>query len=243
MARGKRKTKSKQKPSKTARRGSSPRITASQTPQQFNAALDYVKHNQLKTGLIGALVIIVLLLAFPLRFLVIAATVNGQPIYSWQYLNQLNKSAGSQVINQLVSEKLIEQEIAKQGVQVTQAEVDAQIAQIESQFGEESGGLGAVLSAQGLTREQFEKQIRLNLGLEKLVKGTIEISPEDVQKELSDNAELYAELSELDAATTAAENLRSDRMQEEFQTWFQQIREQANLKINIPLPTPPELGL
>ncbi|MBI2009754.1 MAG: SurA N-terminal domain-containing protein [Candidatus Chisholmbacteria bacterium] len=226
-----------------SRRSSNVLAATTKNPESLQFSLDYVKKHQLKSGLIGALVIIALLLAFPLRFLVVSASVNGQPIYSWQYLSQLNKSAGSQTINQLISQKLIEQEIQKQGVQVTQAEIDAQMAQIESQFGEEGGGLDTVLAAQGLTRAQFTDQIRLNLGLEKLIKGTIQVTPEEIQAELTKNAELYESLSEADSATTAAENLRNDKMQAEFQTWFQKIKAEANIKINLPLPASPDLGV
>lgn len=196
----------------------------------LQSELSLIKNYPVAAGASLLGLIIALLLAFPFRSLVVPAIVNGKPIFSWKYVNELHKTAGQQVLDRMISEILVEQEVAKQGIQVTQDEINQQISQIEEQFGEESGGLETVLSLQGLTRDEFVKQLRLNLSLEKLVKGTIEISEEDIAEELTTNAEIYQDLSEIDAATTAAENLRSGRLQDSFQGWFQDIRNNANIK-------------
>jgi foldase protein PrsA len=198
--------------------------------KEYKKAVKYISKNQLKSSLITTGVVLLLLLAFPLRFLVVPATVNGQPIFSWNYLSKLHQTSGNQVLDQLISEKLVQQEVKNQGIQVTQAEIDSQIAEIESQFGTESGGLESVLALQGLTRDEFIKQLRLNLSLEKLVKGNIQVTDEEISAELAGNASLYQELSELDAATSAAEAIRSTKLQGEFQTWFQGVKASAIIK-------------
>lgn len=186
--------------------------------------------DKLKPILFGAFVFIVLLLAFPFRYLVVPATVNGEPIFSWQYIKALHKTAGTQVLDRLVSEKLVEQEIAKYGIVATEEEVNHQIKQIESQFGTESGSLDSILALQGLSRDDFLKELRLNIALEKLIKNNIKVTEDEVQEELTKNAEIYKELSEVEAATTAAENLRNDKIQQEFPTWFQEVRSKSNIK-------------
>lgn len=218
---------------KTSTRKSNAATKKNQLASSFELiaqAQKFVNENKILTGIGAVVLTIVLLLAFPFRFLIVPAIVNGQPIFSWQYVSTLHKNSGQQVLNQIISEKLVEQEIAKQGIQVTQAEIDEQISQIEEQFGEEAGGLDALLALQGLSRDEFVKQLRLNTALEKIVKGTIEISEEEVAEELTTNTELYQDLAEVDAATTAAENIRNNRLQEAFQGWFQGIRETANIQ-------------
>lgn len=175
----------------------------------------------------GALAL--LLLAFPLRFLVVPAVVNGKPIFSWTYVLALHRKAGQQILTQLINDALIEQEIAKNQIQVPQTEIDSQIAEIETNVGTESGGLEALLAFQGLTRDEFVRQLRLNLAIEKLVKSQITVTDEEVAKELATNPKTYQGLTEQDAATTAAENIRQNRLQDAFTTWFQDIRTKAKI--------------
>ena len=232
MAARKKSTRAKSKPQKPSRKAASDSLSV-----QIQNILKLAKKNKLYTGIVAVAVILLLLLAFPLRFLLIPAIVNGTPIYSWQYVSELHKSAGNQIINQLISEKLVEQEIAKYQIQVTQLEIDQQVAQLEAQLKETGGSLEAVLALQGMTRDEFIEQLRLNIALERLVKNTIEVSEEDVQTELTENAAEYAELTEQDAATTAAENIRNNRLQESFQAWFNQVRENSSIKNFIPSTT------
>jgi len=221
----------------TPRKKTTPKSTDYQWVQ---TSLKYAQKSPTKTTLLGAAAVILILLAFPFRFLVVPAMVNGQPIFSWQYISKLHETSGPQILDQLISEKLVEQEIKKQGIQVTDAEINEQITQIETQFGEESGGLDSILALQGLTRSEFEKQLRLNISLEKLVKGNIEVTPEQIDAEISQNPDAYVDLSEVDAATSAAETVRNNRLQEAFQAWFQQVRLNANIK-NSFAPSPPPL--
>lgn len=189
----------------------------------------FVLKNRAKSIAIVAGVIVVSLLAFPFRYLVMPALVNGQPIFSWQYLAALHKNAGQQVITQLINEALIEQEITKQNIMIAQADVDAEIKKIESQLGE-GGSLDSLLSFQGLSRDAFIKNLRLNLALEKLVKSNIEVTDEEIQKELTSNPSAYKDLAELDAATSAAEAIRQQKLPEIFSKWFEELKAKASIK-------------
>ncbi|OGY15672.1 MAG: hypothetical protein A2784_03150 [Candidatus Chisholmbacteria bacterium RIFCSPHIGHO2_01_FULL_48_12] len=188
----------------------------------------YCKLHRYQATAAGIGILILLLLAFPFRFLVMPALVNGQPIWSWNYVGKLHQQAGQQVLDQMISEALIEQEIRKQGIQVTAAEVDQQVAEINDQLGESSGGLEAVLALQGISRDEFMRQVRLNLAMEKLVAGTIQISEEEIAQELKDNG---------GTATTAADNLRSQKLREAFGQWFDNLK--AGAKIHNFVVNPP----
>ena len=191
--------------------------------------LQYCKLHRYQVTAAGISILILLLLAFPFRFLVVPALVNGQPIWSWNYVGKLHQQAGKQVLDQMVNEALIEQEVRKQGVQVTAAEVDQQLAEINAQLGDSSGGLDAALAFQGIDKDEFMRQLRLNLAMEKLVAGTIQISDEEMAQELKDNG---------GTATTAASNLRSQKLREAFGQWFDNLKASAkihNFVVNPPV--------
>ncbi|MBI4035145.1 MAG: SurA N-terminal domain-containing protein [Candidatus Chisholmbacteria bacterium] len=191
-------------------------------------AQKYLKLHRYYAIGIATATLILLLLAFPFRFLVVPALVNNQPIFFWQYAAKLHQQAGSQVLQQLINETLIEQEISKQGITITQSEIDQELANLEAQM-TNSGGLDALLTFQGITKPELIRQIKLNLGLEKLIKGTITITDAEVNQELEDNTNLYQGLSEVDSATTAAENLRQSKLRQAFTDWFEQLRAQAKI--------------
>lgn len=189
----------------------------------------------------GVGILVLLLLAFPFRFLVVPAIVNGQPIWSWNYVGKLHQQAGQQVLDQMINEALIEQEVRKQGIQVTAAEVDQQLAEINTQLGDSSGGLEAALAFQGIDKDEFMRQLRLNLAMEKLVASTIQISDEEMAQEIKDNADVYKGLAEADAATTAASNLRSQKLREAFGQWFDNLKVSAKIH-NFVVNPPVDLG-
>jgi hypothetical protein len=194
----------------------------------WTKAIQYFKLHRYQAVATGVGILILLLLVFPFRFLVMPAAVNGQPIWSWNYVAKLHQQAGQQLLEQMINEALIEQEIRKQGIQVTAAEVDEQVAKINDQLGESSGGLEAVLALQGVNKSEFMRQVRLNLAMEKLVAGTIQISEEEIAQELKDNG---------GTATTAADNLRSQKLREAFGQWFDNLK--AGAKIHNFVVNPP----
>lgn len=201
--------------------------------------LEKLKQNKALYGIAGLGIIVLLLLVFPLRFLIVPVIVNGQPIFSWQYVGELHKQAGEEILNQMINQKLIEQEIASQNIQVTESEVNEQLKQLEDQIGTESGGLDAMLALQGISRQDLIKRIQFIIGRDKLIKGTITVSDEEVKKELSANTAIYKDLSEVDAATTAAEGLRQQKMSQAFNEWFQKIRQNAKIQNSFQSPATP----
>jgi len=221
-----------------------PRAKKTVTPTApWTRYVEYVKSHRNQTIATGVTVLALLILAFPLRILIVPALVNGQPIFSWDYIKALHRQSGKEVLDQIINEKLIEQEIKKQGIQITQAEIDQEITQISDQIGSESGGLDALLAFQGVNRDEFNRQVRLNLAMEKLVKSTIQITDEQIKQELADNKSTYKDLSPADAATTAASNLRNEQLRQSFNTWFESLRSSAKIQnffvtppVTLPMP-------
>ena len=218
------------------------KTTAKKTPRTsipLGQKLNSLTRNKPLVGAIGVAVIILLLLAFPFRFLVVPAIVNGQPIFSWQYVGELHKRAGDEIMTQMINQKLLEQEIASQNIQVSQAEVDGQLKKIEDQIGTQSGGLDAMLASQGMNKDELVKQIRFNSSLEKLVKGTITVADEEINKELEDNPNEYQNRAQVDAATTAAEKIRQQNMSAAFNKWFQDVKNRAKISNSFQAPLLP----
>jgi len=69
--------------------------------------------------LIGLLVVVLVVAAFLLKGLFIAALVNGQPISRFTVISELEKQSGKQALTSLVNQTLIFQEAKKKNITVS----------------------------------------------------------------------------------------------------------------------------
>ncbi|HYG57195.1 MAG TPA: SurA N-terminal domain-containing protein, partial [Symbiobacteriaceae bacterium] len=96
------------------------------------------------------------------------ATVNGEKITKDDLYKRMVTEAGSQIVQQLIQEKLVDQEAAKANIEVAPAEIDAEIAKIREQVGGEQQ-LQAALAQNNLTMDQLRDIQVMRLKLEKIL--------------------------------------------------------------------------
>lgn len=75
----------------------------------------------------------------------------------------------NQVLQQMIEQKLFEQEAEKLGIKVSEAELDAGIAQVKQRFNLNDEQMAEVLQKQNLTMESFREQWRLQTLSSKLL--------------------------------------------------------------------------
>lgn len=181
-------------------------------------------------------VVVLLLVAIYFGFqkygrLAVVSTVNGQPIFRWNLWTRLEKQSGKQILDQMVSEKLIDQEAEKKQVVVAKADIDNQIKQFEKQFkGKE--GLDQMLSFQGLTRSDLEQQIRYNLILTKLT-SPAKVTEKGIQEYYVANQETYGEELTDDARKKILEVLNQQKKSKAITDWFEAVRKKAKVVNNL----------
>lgn len=101
----------------------------------------------------------------------IVAVVNWVPVTRFEVNQQLYAQGGKQVLDSMVTQKLIAAELAKKNVKVTDADINAKLAEIQTQLGTQMT-IDQALSLQGMTLPQFKDQLKFQMGLEKLVEPT-----------------------------------------------------------------------
>ena len=177
------------------------------------------------------IVIAVLILAGLLYFKrqwIIAASVNGRPIWRWQLNQVLEKKYGNQVLDQLISEQLIQQKAQEKGISISQERVDQEIKKIETELGG-SDSFQEVLTSQNINLEELEKEIKKQLILEDFLSEGIEISQEEIDQYLTENKDSISAETEEEKVDEATEALKLEKMNEKFQNWYQTLREEAKI--------------
>jgi foldase protein PrsA len=180
-------------------------------------------------GKVYGFVVILLVIAYFSRGLFIAAFVNGQPISRLSVVAELERRGGAEVLDTLITQALISQEAKRSNVTVTQQELEITIAEIEASL-EGQGGLDQLLLAEGMTREDLERQIRLQKLTEKILADKITVTDEEVVEYLENNADFLPEdATDEELKVLARNQLEQQKLSSEIQVWLSELRDNSNI--------------
>lgn len=171
-----------------------------------------------------------LLLVIYKKSLIIAATVNSSPISNLELQMRLNQQFRTQTLNQLINEKIIFDEAAKNNVAVSNTEVDKKISEIEAGVGG-AQSLDAMLSQQGQNRRSIKQQIKLQIIIEKLYTKEATVSAEEVSKFIEENKEQLRATDSASQKKEAEDAIKNQKLSQIFSQKFQNLRQKAKIQI------------
>lgn len=174
-------------------------------------------------------VVLVLGLVYLLKDEVIVATVNGKPVTRWELVRNLEQQSAPTVLENITLKMLVEQELKKAGIEVSDAEMDEELKKIEDQLSAQGQNLDDLLKAQGLSRSEVKEQLALSKGLEKLLADRVTITDEEVTAYFEENKEFMGDVALEDVKADVEAQLRQQKLSEEQQKWFAEIKESANI--------------
>lgn len=181
--------------------------------------------------IVGGAILLLAVLAFIGKSLFIAATVNGSPISRLSVVRQLEKQSGKAALESIIQKKLIETELNKQNITVTEEEVNAEIRLIEQEISGQGGTLKAALEAQGVTEESLREQIAIQKKLEKVLSDKVQVSDADLEALKKQNDLKPAEGQSMeDFNKGLKDQLKRQKFQEGAGKWVESLT--SNAKIN-----------
>lgn len=114
----------------------------------------------------------------------IVAVVNGELVTRFELNQLMYAKVGDGAVEDLLTSRIISQEIANKKIKVTDSEVAEKLKLIKDQIGSEESYQQA-LAIQGMTEKQLVSQIGMQIALEKMVEPS------------TDSAKLQQEVSQL----------------------------------------------
>jgi hypothetical protein len=159
---------------------------------------------------------------------VVAAMVNGSPIFRWELNGQLSRRFGEQTLESMITEELIMGAAQKEGIVVTADDVNAKITTITQTLGQDVN-LDELLRYQGMTRADFESQVRLQLTVEKMLSRDVAVTDEEVSSFITENRDAMIATDEAALAAEAREAVMSQKTSEKMQPWLMELRENAKI--------------
>lgn len=190
------------------------------------------KSNKLSSRLLPlALVIVgIALLTYKVGPYFVPAIVGTTPVTRFEIWNRMEKSYGTQTLDDVVNEKILDSAIAKSGVKVDQSKVDEQIKNLEAQF-ESLGGLDAALEQRGMTRDELTKQVKTQLAVEEILKDKVNPTDEEVSKAFEEaKTTTYKDKKFDDVKDQVRDELVQAKLVEAFRDWFEMVKAEAKLK-------------
>jgi foldase protein PrsA len=164
------------------------------------------------------------------KSLFLSALVNGQPIFRFSVIKQLESQGGGPVLDSLIEKSLILQEARKQGIKVTNEELDSEIERIRTILKEQNLTLEDALADRGETLAGVKEQIEIQKIVESVLGGNISISDEKLLSYFEENKEFYGDDANFEELK---EEIRQQIFQEElmaqYTSWIAKLKSEAKI--------------
>lgn len=160
--------------------------------------------------------------------MVLAAVVNGKPIFRWDLNKTMTARFGAQTLEGMISEQLISDAAKTSGVTVSRADVDAKVADIMKSLGG-NVSIDDLLKYQGMTKADFENQIRLQLTVEKVLGRDLEITETDIDNFIATNRATLVSTEAAALRQEAKNAITSQKVSEKLQPWFMELKDKAKI--------------
>lgn len=206
-------------------------LTAQSAEPKASAIHPELKKKHLLALSFGVAIALILGTLFYSKGFFIAATVNGSPISRLAVIGELEKQGGKQALESLITERLIEAELQKNNITVSDADIDTEIKKLEEQVASQGGTLEEALAAQGMSMEILRTQIKTQKGLEQLLADKVTVTDEELATATeSAKGSAPAGMTDEELRTAITEQLKQQKFQGEAQKWVAELTTNADIK-------------
>lgn len=175
-----------------------------------------------------SVLLVIIFLGYKLRDKFLVATVNNQPVFKFQLTKRLYSRYGRQVLEDLIVENLILQEGKKRGISVSNNEIESALERIKNQLGQESD-LETVLAFQGIKKEDFKDQLKIQILLEKLLGQEVTVSAEEIADFIKENKKQMEATFPSQMEEEAKMKLTTQKISQILNPWISKLVQEAKI--------------
>jgi foldase protein PrsA len=185
-----------------------------------------------RRSLILAIIVIVIALAVLFgKNLVVAALVNGQPISRLSIIRDLEAQSGKAALDAVITRTLVFQEAEKKHVTATEKDIDNEISKIQKQFQAQGQNLDALLSTQGLSKEKFRDEVKVQILVTKILGDQVKVSDKEFADFLAKNADLITEEKDQNTAKASLkQQMEQQKLAQKYQEWIAKVKKNAKIQ-------------
>lgn len=159
---------------------------------------------------------------------VVAAVVDGTPLFSWDLNKTLRMRYGQQTLEGMIGEMLIAKEAKKSDIVITDEELKSKQKEILASLGTEVN-LEDFLKFQGLTEADFNQQLKVQLTVERLLTKNLTLTDTDIDNYIATNSALLTATEPAKLREEARKAIIGNMVSEKLQPWFLELRQKAKI--------------
>ena len=158
------------------------------------------------------------------------ATVNGVDITKDTLYNELITVGGAQTLDNLITEQLIEQEVTKTKITITDADVTKELDTIKKNFATEEE-FEAALAQSGMTVENLKEEMKVQVKIRKSVEPKVKaITDADIKTYFEGNPDAFGTATLEASSAQIKEQLTTQQISTLSTTWLAELKEKAEIK-------------
>lgn len=183
-----------------------------------------------KSLLLAIGIILLAVIIYFAKGLFVAATVNGQPISRLAIIRDLENQSGKMAIESAITRALVFQEAQKKNITATQKEINDEIEKIKKQFTTQGQNFDDLLAAQGLTREKFENEVKIQIMVTKILGDKAKVTDKEFNDFLEKNKDLFAEEKDVETAKKGyRQQMEQQKLSQKYQEWMAELKKKAKI--------------
>lgn len=165
----------------------------------------FMKNNKLM--MIFAVIFLGLLLIFATAFTrtETAASINGEKISKDELNTKLTEMYGADILDSLITNKVIEMEAAKEKVKVTGNEIDEELTKLQESYGGEES-FASALEQNNVSMDKIREDIEIYLLAEKMIKPSIDVTEDDMKTYFEENKDSFDQKEQVKASHILVED-------------------------------------
>lgn len=182
----------------------------------------------------NAIIIVVIValgaLIYVYKGLAVAALVNGKPVSRFALIRELEKGSGKQVLETLITEKLVKGALDKERIFVSEYEAQSEIKKLEENIVKQGGTLDQLLDTEGIKKSDLVKQLTLQLRVKKLFADKIKVGDEEVDAYIKEN-KVKVPKDKPEAFKEQIKNqLEGQKLNQAASEWVETLRSEASIR-------------
>ncbi len=160
----------------------------------------------------------------------VVGSVDGRLITRMELNKVLLDAYGKVGFDELITEKIVEKEIAEKGITVSRAQLNERKKKISAQIEEgQRMTLEQYLKMQGIPEAKFDTNITQQLSVEMLFADKVDVSEEEIDTFLETYGEQLAEGTDEEKRAQVVDILISQQMGTLFQQWLEDAKSRAEI--------------
>ena len=181
-----------------------------------------------KWGWIGLLFAVLCVYWWKTNSWPIVAVAGMKPIWRHAVNQELYKQGGKSIVDSLVTQRLVEVELGKARVKISDQEVEGKLDEIKKGF-EKPEDFEVALADRNMSLIDLKKQIELQMGIEKLLSEKIEVTASETAMIIKEMGTLLTATTEAEKQEEAKKIILDQKLQMEINTWIESIRSKGKV--------------